>query len=138
MLYTVNSSTDTLSLALASIAGISQFVGGIGIMNIIIVSVNERTREIGVREAIGPKKFDILTHFIIESLVLSGLGGIIGVGIGVGGSWLLGKYSPHTVSIAWDIVFVSFIFSLLIGIIFGMMPPNIAARLRPIYALSND
>lgn len=138
MLETVNSTTDTLSMALAGIAGISLFVGGIGIMNIMIVSVNERTREIGIRKAIGAKKFDILAQFMIESVVLSGLGGIIGVGIGVGGSWLVGKYSPLNVSIAWDMVLISFIFSLLIGVIFGMMPANKAARLRPIHALRID
>lgn len=138
MLETVNSTTDTLSMALAGIAGISLFVGGIGIMNIMIVSVNERTREIGIRKAIGAKKFDILAQFMIESIVLSGLGGFIGVGIGVGGSWLLGKYSPLTVSIAWNMVIISFIFSLLIGVIFGMMPANKAARLRPIHALRNE
>ncbi|WP_143762379.1 ABC transporter permease [Paenibacillus odorifer] len=138
MLETVNSTTDTLSMALAGIAGISLFVGGIGIMNIMIVSVNERTREIGIRKAIGAKKFDILAQFMIESIVLSGLGGVLGVGIGVAGSWLLGKYSALTVSIAWDMVLISFIFSLLIGVIFGMMPANKAARLHPIHALRNE
>ncbi|MFF2909094.1 ABC transporter permease [Paenibacillus sp. NPDC057934] len=138
MLDTVNSTTNTLSMALAGIAGISLLVGGIGIMNIMIVSVNERTREIGVRKAIGAKKLDILVQFMIESVVLSGLGGIIGVGIGVGGSWLLGKYSPLSVSIAWNMVLVSFLFSLLIGVVFGMMPANKAARLRPIHALRVD
>ncbi|MEK5414952.1 ABC transporter permease [Paenibacillus sp. FSL L8-0708] len=138
MLETVNSTTDTLSMALAGIAGISLFVGGIGIMNIMIVSVNERTREIGIRKAIGAKKFDILAQFMIESIVLSGLGGVLGVGIGIAVSWLLGKYSALTVSIAWDMVLISFIFSLLIGVIFGMMPANKAARLRPIHALRNE
>jgi putative ABC transport system permease protein len=138
MLDTVNSTTSTLSMALAGIAGISLLVGGIGIMNIMIVSVNERTREIGVRKAIGAKKLDILAQFMIESIILSGLGGIIGVGIGVGGSWLLGHYSPLTVSIAWNMVLVSFLFSLLIGVVFGMMPANKAARLRPIHALRTD
>lgn len=107
-------------------------------MNIMIVSVNERTREIGIRKAIGAKKFDILAQFMIESIVLSGLGGVIGVGIGVAGSWLLGKYTSLTVSIAWDMVLISFVFSLLIGVIFGMMPANKAARLRPIHALRNE
>lgn len=138
MLDTVNSTTNTLSMALAGIAGISLFVGGIGIMNIMIVSVNERTREIGIRKAIGAKKIDILTQFMIESIVLSGLGGIIGVGIGVGGSWIVGKYSPLKISISWNMVLISFVFSLIIGVIFGMMPANKAARLRPIYALRND
>lgn len=138
MLDTVNSTTDTLTMALAGIAGISLLVGGIGIMNIMIVSVNERTREIGIRKAIGAKRFDILSQFMIEAIVLSGFGGLLGVGIGVGGSWAAGKYSPLNVSIAWDMVMLSFIFSLLIGVIFGMMPANKASRLQPIQALRTD
>lgn len=137
-LDTVNSTTNTLSMALAGIAGISLLVGGIGIMNIMIVSVNERTREIGIRKAIGAKKLDILFQFMIEAVVLSGLGGIIGVGIGAGGSWLLSRFTPLTVSIAWNMVLISFLFSLLIGVLFGIMPANKAARLRPIHALRMD
>lgn len=138
MLETVTSTSDTLSLALGGIAGISLFVGGIGIMNIMIVSVNERTREIGIRKAIGAKKMNILMQFMIESVVLSGLGGLIGVGLGLGASWAIGHYSSMSVATSWNMVFVAFVFSLLIGVIFGMMPANKAARMRPIYALRSD
>ncbi|MBY9080518.1 ABC transporter permease [Paenibacillus sp. HN-1] len=138
MLETVSSTSDTLSLALGGIAGISLFVGGIGIMNIMIVSVNERTREIGIRKAIGAKKMNILMQFMIESVVLSGFGGLLGVGIGLGASWAIGNYTTMNVATSWDMVLISFVFSLLIGVIFGMMPANKAARMRPIYALRSE
>ncbi|MNC56257.1 Macrolide export ATP-binding/permease protein MacB [compost metagenome] len=138
MLETVNETSATLSLALGGIAGISLFVGGIGIMNIMIVSVNERTREIGIRKAIGAKKMNILMQFMIESVVLSGLGGLIGVGLGLGVSWAVGNYSSMSVVTSWNMVIISFSFSLIIGVVFGMIPANKAARMRPIYALRND
>lgn len=138
MLETVNETSATLSLALGGIAGISLFVGGIGIMNIMIVSVNERTREIGIRKAIGAKKINILMQFMIESVVLSGLGGLIGVGLGLGTSWAVGNYTSMNVATSWNMVLISFSFSLIIGIVFGMIPANKAARMRPIYALRND
>lgn len=138
MLETVNETSATLSLALGGIAGISLFVGGIGIMNIMIVSVNERTREIGIRKAIGAKKINILMQFMIESVVLSGLGGLIGVGLGLGASWAVGNYTSMNVATSWNMVLISFSFSLIIGIVFGMIPANKAARMRPIYALRND
>ncbi|MBW4085236.1 ABC transporter permease [Paenibacillus sp. S150] len=138
MLETVSATSDTLSMALGGIAGISLFVGGIGIMNIMIVSVNERTREIGIRKAIGAKKMNILMQFMIESIVLSGLGGLIGVGLGLGISWAVGNYTSMNVATSWNMVIISFLFSLFIGVVFGMMPANKAARMRPIYALRND
>ncbi|AIQ51653.1 ABC transporter permease [Paenibacillus sp. FSL R7-0331] len=138
MLATVNETSATLSLALGGIAGISLFVGGIGIMNIMIVSVNERTREIGIRKAIGAKKINILMQFMIESVVLSGFGGLIGVGLGLGASWAVGNYTSMNVATSWNMVMISFSFSLIIGIVFGMIPANKAARMRPIYALRND
>ncbi|MNB84519.1 Macrolide export ATP-binding/permease protein MacB [compost metagenome] len=138
MLATVNETSATLSLALGGIAGISLFVGGIGIMNIMIVSVNERTREIGIRKAIGAKKMNILMQFMIESVVLSGFGGLIGVGLGLGASWAVGNYTSMNVATSWNMVMISFSFSLIIGIVFGMIPANKAARMRPIYALRND
>ncbi|AIQ28461.1 ABC transporter permease [Paenibacillus sp. FSL P4-0081] len=138
MLETVNETSDTLSMALGGIAGISLFVGGIGIMNIMIVSVNERTREIGIRKAIGAKKINIMMQFMIESVVLSGTGGLIGVGLGLGASWAVGKYTTMNVATSWNMVLISFTFSLIIGVIFGMIPANKAARMRPIYALRND
>ncbi|OKQ00182.1 ABC transporter permease [Paenibacillus sp. P46E] len=138
MLETVSATSDTLSMALGGIAGISLFVGGIGIMNIMIVSVNERTREIGIRKAIGAKKLNILMQFMIESIVLSGFGGLIGVGLGLGISWAVGHYTTMNVATSWNMVIVSFLFSLFIGVVFGMMPANKAARMRPIYALRNE
>lgn len=138
MLDTVNSTTQTLSLALGGIAGISLLVGGIGIMNIMLVSVSERTREIGIRKAIGAKKRNILMQFMVESTFLSGFGGMVGIGIGYGVSALIGRYTSLTTTVPVYIVMISFIFSLFIGIIFGMIPANKAAKLRPIYALRSE
>ncbi|MHA6531682.1 ABC transporter permease [Paenibacillus sp. BAC0078] len=135
---TVKKTTNTLSIGLAGIAGISLIVGGIGIMNIMIVSVNERTREIGIRKAIGAKKRDVLLQFMIESIFLSTLGGVIGIGAGLGFTWLVGKFTSLQVGYAWNMVTISFLFSLFIGVFFGLLPANKAARLRPIYALRTD
>ncbi|WP_019914670.1 ABC transporter permease [Paenibacillus sp. HW567] len=138
MMDTVKKTTNTLSIGLAGIAGISLIVGGIGIMNIMIVSVNERTREIGIRKAIGAKKRDVLLQFMIESIFLSTLGGVIGIGVGLGFTWLIGKFTSLQVGYAWNMVTISFLFSLFIGVFFGLLPANKAARLRPIYALRTD
>ncbi|MBQ4899264.1 ABC transporter permease [Paenibacillus sp. Marseille-P2973] len=138
MLDTLNSTTQMLSLALGGIAGISLLVGGIGIMNIMLVSVSERTREIGIRKAIGAKKRNILLQFMVESTALSGFGGLIGVGLGYGASALIGHYSSLSTSVSVPIVLIAFGFSLFIGIVFGMIPANKAAKLRPIYALRTD
>lgn len=138
MLDTLNSTTQMLSLALGGIAGISLLVGGIGIMNIMLVSVSERTREIGIRKAIGAKKRNILLQFMVESTALSGFGGLIGVGLGYGASAMIGHYSSLSTSVSVPIVLIAFGFSLFIGIVFGMIPANKAAKLRPIYALRTD
>ncbi|MEF2967116.1 ABC transporter permease [Paenibacillus sp. M1] len=138
MMDTLGSITGMLSAALGGIAGISLLVGGIGIMNIMLVSVSERTREIGVRKAIGAKKRDILMQFMVESTALSGLGGLIGIGIGYGTCALITHYTSLTASVGTFIVVFSFAFSLFIGIVFGMIPANKAAKLRPIYALRTD
>ncbi len=135
LLTTVSSVSDLLTVLLAGIASISLLVGGIGIMNIMLVSVRERTREIGIRKAIGARGRDILAQFLVEALVLSLLGGLIGIAIGVGASYLIGQLA------GWGFVFnpitplVAVLFSLLVGIVFGVWPARQAARLDPIVAL---
>ena len=139
ILSTLNSITGVLTVVLAGISAISLVVGGIGIMNIMLVSVTERTREIGVRKAIGAKKGNILTQFLIEALVVTGMGGIIGVLIGVGTiKFVIGglKIVPEVYSIPW--ICISFGISLLIGVVFGMYPANKAANLNPIDALAYE
>ena len=135
MLATMTSVTQTLTMLLGGIAGISLLVGGIGIMNIMLVSVTERTREIGIRKAIGAKSMDILLQFLIEAVVLSVLGGGIGIAIGYGGSNLAGKALKLSTSISLSSVFVAFGFSAAIGIIFGVFPARKAAAMDPIDAL---
>jgi len=135
ILSTLDSVTGTLSVALGGIAGISLLVGGIGIMNIMLVSVTERTREIGIRKAIGARRKDILVQFLIESMALSGMGGVLGIGCGIGAARLASKMLNMQVVFSFDIVLLAFLFSVLIGVIFGMFPANKAAKLKPIDAL---
>lgn len=135
MLSTVNQVTGTLTAMLGGIAGISLLVGGIGIMNIMLVSVTERTREIGIRKAIGAKRKDILRQFLIEALVVSCAGGIIGITMGIGGSRLLGTVMSLQTEISLKVMGLAFGFSVLIGIVFGMYPAYRAAKLNPIEAL---
>ena len=135
MLATMTSVTQTLTMLLGGIAGISLLVGGIGIMNIMLVSVTERTREIGIRKAIGAKGNDILLQFLIEAVVLSALGGGIGIALGYGGSTLAGKALKLSTSISMTSVLVAFGFSAGIGIIFGVFPARKAAAMDPIDAL---
>ena len=135
MLATMTSVTQTLTMLLGGIAGISLLVGGIGIMNIMLVSVTERTREIGIRKAIGAKSKDILLQFLIEAVVLSILGGGIGIALGYGGSTLAGKALTMSTSISPTSVLVAFGFSAAIGIVFGVFPARKAARMDPIDAL---
>ncbi|WDF48880.1 ABC transporter permease [Paenibacillus sp. KACC 21273] len=138
MIKSMEKTNALMSASLAGIAGISLIVGGIGIMNIMIVSVNERTREIGIRKAIGAKKSNILIQFMIESIFLSTLGGLLGIGVGLGLVWVAGKFTPFPIQYAWNMVTISFAFSFVIGVVFGIIPANKAARLRPIYALRTD
>lgn len=135
MLETLSSVTGTLSIVLGGIAAISLLVGGIGIMNIMIVSVTERTREIGIRKAIGAKKNNILMQFLIEGLILTGLGGILGIALGCLSITIIGKLGlvPAVYSIKW--ILIAFFVSLLTGIIFGLFPAYKAAKLDPIVAL---
>ena len=135
LLGTVSSVSDVLTLLLAGIASISLLVGGIGIMNIMLVSVRERTREIGIRKAIGARGRDILSQFLVEALALSLAGGLIGIGVGVLASFGIGTYA------GWGFVFnpvtvlVAVGFSLIVGIVFGVWPAIQAARLDPVVAL---
>ena len=127
--------TQTLTMLLGGIAGISLLVGGIGIMNIMLVSVTERTREIGIRKAIGARSTDILTQFLIEAIVLSVLGGGIGIALGAAGSSMIGTALNMSTSISLTSVLVAFGFSAAIGIVFGVFPARKAAAMDPIDAL---
>lgn len=134
----VQQSSQTMSVLLSSIAAISLIVGGIGIMNIMLVSVTERTREIGLRKAIGAKRWDILAQFLSESVVVSAVGGISGIILG----WLvtvgIGYFSGWVTSITLSSVLLSFIFSASIGIVFGIYPARKASLLHPIDALRHE
>lgn len=132
-LSTINNITSILSVALGGIAAISLLVGGIGIMNIMLVSVTERTKEIGLRKAIGAKRSDILKQFLLESTMLSLTGGTVGILLGIGASVLLSNFFVSEVTL-WS-VFIAFGFSVAVGIIFGMAPAIRASRLSPIEAL---
>jgi putative ABC transport system permease protein len=124
-----------MSYLLWSIAGVSLLVGGIGIMNIMLVSVTERTREIGVRKAMGARRRDILTQFLVESTTLSISGGVIGVLMGVGLALLVGALSPLPAAVSWPAVAMGIGMSGVLGIFFGSYPAWRAARLDPIDAL---
>lgn len=138
MLETLSSVTDTLSIVLAGIAAISLVVGGIGIMNIMIVSVTERTREIGIRKAIGARKANILIQFLIESLIITLLGGITGIILGCAGITIIGKLGlvPAVYSVKW--MGISIGVSLFIGVAFGLFPAYKAAKMDPIKALRTN
>lgn len=131
----LNTMISLLTLLIGSIAGISLLVGGIGVMNIMLVSVTERTREIGLRKAIGATRRKILLQFLIESITLTSLGGLIGIGLAAVGSILVSKFSPITATVSPLIVLIGVSFSAFIGIIFGLLPANKASKLSPIEAL---
>ena len=131
----LNSTTDLMTTLLACIAGISLVVGGIGIMNIMYVSVTERTREIGLRMSIGAKGRDILAQFLIESILISVTGGVIGILVGVGAAVLVNIFAAFPIYIQPWSVFLSFAVCTLTGIFFGWYPAQKAAMLNPIDAL---
>ncbi len=135
MLESLSSMTATMTLMLGGIAGISLLVGGIGIMNIMLVSVTERTREIGIRKAIGAGRSAILTQFLIESLVISGLGGVIGLLLSLGLMSILESALSMPLSLSLSVIELALGFSILIGVVFGLYPANRASKLRPIEAL---
>jgi putative ABC transport system permease protein len=127
--------SESMKLLLLAVASISLLVGGIGIMNILLVSVTERTREIGIRMAVGAKRRHILLQFLVEAVVLSALGGLIGVGLGVAGAKAASNLAGWPTIISGDILVIAFGFSALVGIFFGLYPANKASRLNPIEAL---
>ncbi len=135
MLETANETASTLSLMLGGIAGISLLVGGIGIMNIMLVSVTERTREIGIRKAIGAKRRNILLQFLIESVVISGLGGLLGLVLGYGLMHVLENYVGMSLTMSLGVAQLAIAFSMGVGVIFGLYPANKASCLKPIDAL---
>ncbi len=131
-------SARTMSLLLGAIASVSLLVGGIGIMNIMLVSVTERTREIGIRMAVGARERDILTQFLIEAVTLALIGGIVGIGLGVGGSTLLSFLAEWDTLIAPQAILLAFLFSTGVGVFFGYYPARKAASLDPIEALRHE
>jgi putative ABC transport system permease protein len=135
MIAAATSSSQTFTILLGGVAGISLLVGGIGIMNIMLVTVTERTREIGVRKAIGAKDRDILRQFLIESVVMSGLGGLLGIAGGIGGADLIRRLSEFEPIVQLQSILLSFGFAAGVGVFFGFYPAFRASRLDPIVAL---
>jgi putative ABC transport system permease protein len=135
MLAAQEESSKVMSMLLAAVASVSLLVGGIGIMNIMLVSVTERTREIGLRMAVGARGADILTQFLVEAVTLSLVGGLIGVALGVGGSWMIAEFAGWQTQLSSASIALAVSFSAAIGIFFGFYPARKAARLLPIQAL---
>jgi len=135
LIETASSVSRTFAILLGTVAGISLLVGGIGIMNIMLVTVTERTREIGIRKAIGAKRSDILMQFLLEALIMSGMGGVLGVLIGIGSAYAIGRLTNYVTLTQISSVMLSLSVSMAVGIFFGYYPAHRAARLAPIDAL---
>lgn len=135
MMEMMENSTKIMTILLGSIAGISLLVGGIGIMNIMLVSVTERTREIGIRMAIGAKTWDIRLQFLMEALVLSLIGGLLGIFFGLSGIYLVAMFSSLTPQATLMYILLPFSFAGFVGLFFGFYPAYKASLLNPINAL---
>jgi putative ABC transport system permease protein len=131
----VTATSKVMTILLGSIASVSLLVGGIGIMNIMLVSVTERTREIGIRMSVGARGYDILLQVLIEALTLSTVGGLIGIGLGVGSSKLISAKMNWPVLTSMEAIVVAFLFSAAVGIFFGFYPARKASQLDPIESL---
>ncbi|HML37081.1 MAG TPA: ABC transporter permease [Bacillota bacterium] len=138
MIDMVDEMTSSIALVLVGIAGISLVVGGIGIMNIMLVSVTERTQEIGIRKSLGAKRKDIMRQFIIEAATTSSVGGIVGIIAGIGAAYAAGALMGMSVAPSWNAVVIAFSVSVGIGMIFGYYPANRAAKMNPIDALRHE
>jgi putative ABC transport system permease protein len=134
-LATTQETTEVMTYLLSGIAAVSLLVGGIGIMNIMLVSVTERTREIGIRKALGATRFNILLQFLIEAVVLCTLGGIVGIALGAGGASIMSKTAGWSTQISTTAIVLAFAFSAFVGVAFGVWPARRAAVLDPIVAL---
>ncbi len=130
-----NDLTRTIFLVMIGIASVALLVGGIGIMNIMLVSVTERTREIGIRKAIGAKKSEILLQFLTESIIISLLGGLIGIIVGILVFSIVSVFAKLPFSVPIWIILLGFIFSSIVGIFFGFYPAKVASELNPVEAL---
>ncbi|WP_019004425.1 ABC transporter permease [Cohnella laeviribosi] len=135
LLKTITEVSTSMSTMLTYVAAISLLVGGIGIMNMMLVSVTERTREIGIRKSLGAKQRDILFQFLVEAAIIGGLGGVIGVLVGAGGSSFAGKWMNSPVAPSVDIMVIAVAFSMGVGVLFGFLPARRASKLDPVEAL---
>jgi putative ABC transport system permease protein len=135
ILTTLSETTQTFTTLLAGIAAVSLVVGGIGIMNIMLVSVTERTREIGIRKALGATRRTILLQFLVEAVVLCAAGGIVGIGVGAGTSAVLQRSFGWDAALDVSALLIAFVFAAVVGMVFGVWPARRAAVLDPIEAL---
>jgi putative ABC transport system permease protein len=135
MASVLTSTTTTLTWLLAAVAVVSLVVGGIGIMNIMLVSVTERTREIGLRLSVGARDLDVLLQFMIEAVVLSVTGGLVGIALGFTASYVVGRVMQWPTVVTSGAVLLAFIFAVVVGVFFGFYPARKAAVLNPIEAL---
>ena len=133
----VNELTGTMTMVLVGVAGISLLVGGIGIMNIMLVSVTERTREIGIRKSLGATPWDIMSQFVVEAITTGALGGVMGIILGIVASYAA-TLATMTVSISFTAIIIAFSVSVIIGVTFGYFPAKKASKLNPIDALRYD
>ena len=138
LLATERETAQSMTLLIGSVSGISLIVGGVGILAVMLISVRERTREIGLRRAVGARRCDIRNQFLLESAMLAGLGGMIGIAIGLGAAWTVAALELWDAAVSWPSAAVGFAFSVTLGVVFGLYPATRAAALEPIDALRSE